>query len=122
MTYDYTGLKDTASRLVQDKGQTVIYKRISSAYNTATGSTTKTTTTYSLVAVVLDYSMAIKSKADSLVKVNDRKVLVAAKDLAVTPTTNDLITIGGVDYTVIAVPKIYNPGGTALLYELHVRK
>lgn len=62
---------------------------------------TATTTTYACKGIVDSYSdYAI---ANSLVDAQDRKVLILATSLSITPTDLDTITIRGVTYTVINV-------------------
>lgn len=122
-TFNYTNLKNTATNLIAKFGQVATFRKVTvGTYNTATGKVTNTTSDTSVKIVLLDYNMALKNKPDSLVKDNDRKVLMAASSIAVNPSTNDLIIIGSDTYTITSIPEILNPGGTVLMYEFHVRK
>jgi len=60
---------------------------------------TPTTTSYTCKGIVEEYSDY--AKANSLVNAEDRKVLILATSLAVTPTDQDKVTIGGKTYRVI---------------------
>lgn len=119
---NYIGLQNTTSRLIQANGQSVTFKQVVSAYDTTTGKTTQTINSSVVKAVVLNYRMDEINQPNSLVKENDRRVLLAAKDLNVTPSVKDKLVIASDEYTIVGVPKMVNPGGIPLVYELHVRK
>lgn len=60
-----------------------------------------TSTNYACKAIVETYREQFR--LDGLVQANDRRVLILANSLSVTPTVNDRVTIRGIVFTVIAV-------------------
>ena len=60
-----------------------------------------TQTAYSCKAIVETYSQMFRR--DGLVEANDRKVLILATSLAVTPKAGDRVTISGVTFMVMEV-------------------
>jgi len=69
------------------------------AYDPSSGSTTSTD--YACKGIVDEYSAY--DFATGLVQVNDRKILILATSLSVTPKPDDLVTIRGATYRVIRV-------------------
>lgn len=58
-------------------------------------------TTYTCKAIVEAYSL--KARADGLVDVNDRKVLILAESLSVIPAVGDKITIQGITFLALEI-------------------
>jgi hypothetical protein len=123
MTFNYAALATTAKNLIANFGQAATYTQTTAgAYNTATGKVTNTPVNTSVKAVLLDYNKSLTNNPGSLIKDGDRKVLIAGTSLASAPGTTDTVTIAGETFVVVSAPVVLNPGGTVLLYELHVRK
>lgn len=92
---------DMVSPMVDRYGQTVTYKQIAANnYNPATGENTKTEQTYTLRAAVREYSA---KELVGLIQQGDRKVVIPAADLTITPKAKDQISISGKWHTVMAV-------------------
>lgn len=60
-----------------------------------------TPATYSCKAIVESYSTYFR--AQGLVEQNDRKILILAATLAITPATGDKISVSGGTYTIVNV-------------------
>lgn len=56
-----------------------------------------------------------------LIRVGDRRVLIAAQGLAAAPSTGNLIRDGSTTYKVVKVDTL-QPGDTTVLYKVQVRK
>ncbi len=57
-----------------------------------------TSTTYACKAIVEMYSQRLRQ--DGLIKANERKVLILANSISVTPEPDDRITIRGITFTI----------------------
>ena len=114
----YVGLKNTATKLLTEKGQAAswTHRNNDSTFNPATGqSTGGTTTTYASTGVLLHFQ---SNRIDgSFVIASDRRFLMSAGS---TPEISDVITVDSIAYQVLAVNPI-NPAGTAVMYELQLR-
>lgn len=89
------------------------------SYDPATGTTTPTTSTTSVRAVVEDYKgLAL---LNGLIQAGDKKVTIAGANVATAPKPTDSVTVGGVTYAVISVATT-QPGSAAVIYELQCRK
>jgi hypothetical protein len=75
-------------------------------------------TPYACTVAVLKFDN--KDIDGTLIKATDKKVYIAAKGLAIIPTTTDRISIGGVQHTVIRVMPL-NPAGINVYFELQAR-
>lgn len=120
MTF-YTSLQSTADKLLIDKGQRISLRRVTAgAYNPATGTATQTTTTYTgIPAAVFGFkNMEIDG---TLILKGDKKVIMSAKGLTVTPTKDDVLSIGGVDHAILNIEHI-DPAGTPVIYKIQARR
>jgi hypothetical protein len=117
--FDYPRVRSTADRLVGRFGQPVTIKRPGAATGPAHNPTIAAPVSYSATAVVTVFS---KREVDGeRVRVTDKRVMVGAGDLNITPETSDTITIGGVEHAIISVTPT-SPGGVAVIYEIQARK
>ncbi|MCG8608955.1 MAG: hypothetical protein MI864_00325 [Pseudomonadales bacterium] len=109
----YTRLDSTAARLLAAYGQEVIFSReIETGFNPATGVPTTSSTTVTITAVSDNYSSAVID--GTTIKEGDVKLYASA---SVVPLVGDKSTKYG---TILAVKPV-EPGGVAVLYELHCR-
>jgi len=117
MAFNYTGLKTTATNLIQNFGGTVSLVVITpGTYNTATGETDNTETETEVSGVKIDFN---KNEIDgTIVKANDIKIYLPA-DTTISKT--DKIKLSGNTYNIIDIKEV-KPGDTILYYELQVRK
>jgi len=99
-------------------GGALTYRRVvSDLYNTETGSMTQSTTDYALRGVLQDINAR---EVNDLVQATDKKLTVAATDLAVTPTTADRVVIGNIVHQIISIEKV-EQDNQAIIYTLTLR-
>jgi hypothetical protein len=94
------------------------YRRVSGgAYNASTGAITETTTDYNLRGVLQD----IKAReVNELIQAGDKRLFIAATDLAVTPSTADRVIISTISHQIINVQTI-EQDNQSITYELVLR-
>lgn len=113
-----SSLQKVASKIVGKFGGAITFSVVTAgAYNTTTGVITETTTT-STIKGVLDAVSA--REVNELVQATDKRLTVAAADLAAAPTTADRITIGGIIHQIIKVDKV-EQDNQAIIYTLILR-
>lgn len=99
-------------------GGSLTYRQVSSgAYNATTGAITETTADYTVRGVLEDVN---KREVNELIQANDKRLILAAADLAVTPNTADRVVISTVSHQIIRVQTI-EQDNTAITYELILR-
>jgi hypothetical protein len=114
----YANLAATALRLLTKYGQTVVCTRTDGAtYVPATQSYTGgSTTTITGKGAVFPFN---KSEINGeLIQTGDLIVFFEASSTA--PAVDDKCTVDSVDYRVMSVEPL-NPGGTVVMYTLHLR-
>jgi hypothetical protein len=121
-TFDYTRMLRTANRLINKFGRAATYKRITAgAYNSATGTASSSTVSTAVTAVLLDYAQSVYNQPSTLIKAGDRRAYLAGDAVATTPKPGDILDFGSEAFTVVGIPVLLNPGGTTVVYELHLR-
>ena len=111
-------LRKVASKLMAKFGGVATIRRVTTgAYNTTTGTVTETTTDTAVRGVLEDVSLR---EVNDLIQADDKRLLIAAADIANAPTTADEVLIGGITYQVIRVITI-EQDNTAITYELILR-
>lgn len=111
-------LRKVASKLMARFGGVVtIRKIITGSYNTTTGAITETNTDTTVRGVLEDVNAR---EVNELVQAGDKRLLVAAADLASAPTTVDKVVISNVVHQVIRVTTI-EQDNKAITYELILR-
>ena len=113
-----SSLQKTASKLMGKFGGALTYRRVSGgAYNASTGAITETTTDYNLRGVLQD----IKAReVNELTQAGDKRLFIAATDLAVTPSTADRVIISTISHQIINVQTI-EQDNQSITYELVLR-
>jgi len=113
-----SSLQKTASKLMGKFGGALTYRRVSGgAYNASTGAITETTTDYNLRGVLQD----VKAReVNELIQAGDKRLFIAATDLAVTPSTADRIIISTISHQIINVQTI-EQDNQSITYELVLR-
>ena len=113
-----SSLQKVASKIVGKFGGAITFTVVTTGtYNTTTGAITETTTT-STIKGVLDAVSA--REVNELVQATDKRLTVAAADLAAAPTTADRVTIGGIIHQIIKVDKV-EQDNQAIIYTLILR-
>jgi len=120
MSFNYSGMAATAQRLVQQFGRAITVRKPTVTANDADipSDVTVTYTDYSVTGAVIEY------RADQIdgtqIMAQDRMCLIAGADLSVAPEPDWRVVDDSKTYTVIEVERT-GPGGTEVLYTLHLR-
>ena len=108
-----------ARRLIAERGKPITLRRLEPAsYSTATGQITATVTDHAVRAVIEEYGA---HQIQGLVRQGDRKVLMAADGLALTPRPGDQIVLDGETFTAVRVEGIF-AGALPAVYTLQIRR
>lgn len=114
----YNNLKTTASTLLKDKGQLVVFSReVQSAFNPTTGVITSSTTTFSGYGAAFNYSR--NEINNTIIENGDIKLTVEAMSTA--PIIGDSVTIDAIAYRVMNVQPL-SPSGIVVKYDLQLRR
>lgn len=113
-----TPLRKVASKLMAKFGGSATIRRVTpGVYNPSTGTASETTADTAVRGVLEDVNLR---EVDDLVQAGDKRLLIAAADIANAPTTADEVLIGAVVHQVITVRTI-EQDNTAITYELILR-
>lgn len=113
-----TPLRKVASKLMAKFGGTVVIRRVTpGAYNTTTGAIAETTVDTTVSGVLEDVNAR---EVNELVQAGDKKLTIAAADVANAPTTTDRVVINSISHQVIRVQTV-EQDNTAITYELILR-
>lgn len=115
-------VKSLAQALISGEGQAVIYRRVSSAYNTTTGATVNTNTDTALRAVVGDRKSAFID--GTLVRLPGEKLLISPSDLTTAPQVGDVVILAASETAsarrrVVSVKTVGTQGGD-VVYSVEV--
>ncbi len=111
-------LRKVASKLMARFGGAATIRRVvTGAYNPTTGTASETITDTAVNGVLEDVSLR---EVNELVQAGDKRLLIAAADVANAPTTADEVIIESITYQVIQVNTI-EQDNTAITYELILR-
>lgn len=111
-------LRKVASKLMAKFGGVVTIRSVAvGAYSTTTGAATETTTDTTVRGVMEDVR---RSEVNDLVQQGDKRLMIAAADLASAPTTADRVVINTRSLQIIEVRTI-EQDNTAITYELILR-
>lgn len=111
-------LERVASKVIGKLGGDVTIRYVSAgAYNTTTGAITETVSDTNIKGVLEDVNAR---EVNELVQAGDKKLTVAANDLATAPETKDRVVIGSVVHQIIRAETI-EQDNTAVVYELTLR-
>ena len=113
-----TPLRKVASKLMAKFGGIATLRRVTiGAYNTTTGTATETTSDTELRGVLEDVNLR---EVNDLIQAGDKRLTIAAADLANAPTPADRVIINSRNLQVIDVRTI-EQDNTAITYELILR-
>jgi hypothetical protein len=111
-------LERVASKVIGKLGGDVTIRYVTAgAYNTTTGAITETVSDTNIKGVLEDVNAR---EVNELVQAGDKKLTVAANDLATAPETKDRVVIGSVVHQIIRAETI-EQDNTAVVYELTLR-
>lgn len=111
-------LEKVAGNVIDALGADVTIRYVTAgSYNTTTGAITETTSDTAIKGVVEAIS---QREVNDLVQASDKRLIVAAKELATAPETKDRVVIGSVVHQIIQVQTV-DQDNTAITYELVLR-
>jgi hypothetical protein len=111
-------LRKVASKLMAKFGGTATIRRVvPGVYNPTTGTVSETTTDTVVRGVLEDVNLR---EVNDLIQAGDKRLLIAAADIAIAPTTADEAIIEGITYQTVQVRTI-EQDNTAITYELILR-
>jgi hypothetical protein len=118
----YDEMAVMALELITEFGQPVTLRdTVKGGYNPATGTTSPDTITERTAqGILLDFT-GQEFQTNSLIKVGDKKLKIAASGLSSPPLLLSKVIVQGKTWSIIPPLKEINPAGTPLLYELQVR-
>lgn len=121
MSFDYTEIAATADELLSEFGQSCTLGSVTDgAYDPAIGEAGTTTTPHPVTAAIFAYPQRYVD--GTLIRTGDKRALVSAVSLTVTPKLGDKFTDAvSKQYEVIDAKEIA-PAGSAVLWVLQVRK
>ena len=94
-------LKKAASKTLSKLGGDVTIRKVTAgSYNTTTGTITEST---SDTVVKGALSGVQRSEVNDLIEAQDKRLIIASKDIDFVPTTKDRVLISGVEFKVIQV-------------------
>ena len=111
-------LRKVASKLMAKFGGVVTINRVTAGvYNPATGTASEVVVGTVVRGVMEDVNVR---EVNDLIQSGDKRLTIAAADLAVAPSTADRIAVGTVTHQIIRVTTI-EQDNTAITYELILR-
>ena len=111
-------LRKAASKVTGKLGADVTIRYLTAGtYNTTTGVIGETESDTAIKGVVQNIT---QSEVNDLVQASDKRLIVAAKELATAPETKDRVVISSVVHQIIEVQTI-DQDNTAITYELILR-
>lgn len=118
MSYDYSGVRSTAERLIAKFGQPATLITMTATGGDPWNPVTSESETPVTVAV-FDFK---NSDVDgTLIQQNDKRVYLSTNGLSAVPETGNKLEVGGVRHEIISVSPLA-PGGVDVRYELQVRR
>lgn len=110
----------TAARLLAKFGQDVTLRQVpDGTYDPSTG-TTSTPDPVDTIrkGAIFDFGSGVTQERGNLVKADDKELLLES---GVQPLMSHSVLVNAVEYVIISIGEI-NPGGTSIMFTLHLRK
>lgn len=113
MAFDYASLRSDVDAILDEFGMAgTLRQRTTSGADPWDPTVTDTDTD----CVVLFDEYSDRERDGTLITERDRKVLIKAGSLVVTPATGDQLVVSGVTYSLSNVTQVA-PGGTVVIYQ-----
>ena len=113
-----TPLRKVASKVISRFGGDITYRQVSGgAYNTTTGAITETETNTTIKGVL---DTVRKQELNELVHEQDKKLIIAAADLTITPSLSDRVVISSIVHQIVKI-NVIEQDNTAIAVELFLR-
>ena len=94
-------LKTAASKTLNKLGGDVTIRKVTAgAYNTTTGAITESTSDTTVKGALTNVN---RSEVNDLIESQDKRLIIASKDIDFVPTTKDRVVISGVEFKIIQV-------------------
>ena len=94
-------LKKAASKTLSKLGGDVTIRQVTAgSYNTTTGAITESTSDTTVKGALTNVNRA---EVNDLIESQDKRLIIASKDIDFVPTTKDRVLISGVEFKVIQV-------------------
>lgn len=118
----YDEMAVMALEMISEFGQPVTIRNIIKGTYDPSTSKTRPDTVVERTAqgILLDFT-GQEFQTNSLIKVGDKKLKIAASGLTSPPTLLSKVVVQGRIWTIVPPLKEINPAGTPILYELQVR-
>jgi hypothetical protein len=118
----YDEMAVMALDMITEFGQPVLIHNIKPGeYDPSTGTAgPDTVTEQTAQGILLDFT-GQEFEANSLIKVGDKKLKIAARGLEWAPSLLNKVVVQGRTWSIVPPLKEINPAGTPILYELQVR-
>lgn len=114
-----SSLRKTASKLMLKFGGEVTFRRVAAGiYNPTSGTSLPVTTTTTVRGVLDNVS---ENEVNDLIKGTDKRLTIAAADLAFEPAVSDQITVANRVMQIVQVNKI-EQDNTAIVFEIILRE
>ncbi len=117
-SFNYARSRSTAERLIAKFGQSATLRRTTPgngpSYNPGT-----VTTDYACTVKVGSYALSLQD--GTLIKADDKKVMLSTAGLSVVPTTSDQLIINGDLHTIVTVMPT-DGAGSAVMYTCQARR
>ena len=111
-------LERVASKVIGKFGGNVTIRFITAgSYNTTTGGITETASDINIKGILEDVNLR---EANELIQAGDKRLTVAANDLATAPETKDRVVISSVVHQIVRI-ETTEQDNTAITYELILR-
>ena len=118
MAINYGLIAKAVSNVMKQVGGDVTIRYVTAgAYNTTAGTISTTTSDTTVPGVLEDVNL---SEVNDLVQAGDKRLTIAADDVATAPETKDLVVISSVVHQIIAVES-NEQDATAMSYVLTLR-
>ena len=119
MAFNYTDILNTATTLIAASGRNVTYQSLDKGgYDAATDTVSGNGYTNTTIKAVILGINVFKTDESTLQR-GDRIALISAS--SITPNEKDKIIDGSATYQIVSIEEV-NPGDTAVIYKLQVRK
>lgn len=114
-----SSLRKTASKLMLKFGGEVTFRRVAAGiYNPTSGTSLPVTTTTTVRGVLDNVS---ENEVNDLIKGTDKRLTIAAADLAFEPAVSDQVTVSSRVMQIVQVNKI-EQDNTAIVFEIILRE
>lgn len=116
----YANLAATAARLLAQFGQEVTLQPSAAAtYDPASSvATAAAGADVARHGAIFDFGKGVTTVRGNLVQTTDRQLYL---EPGVAPELSDTVLVGGEAFAIVSVGEL-NPGGTSVLYDLHLRR